>query len=241
MKPRVVLAAVIALLAIGVTVPVLAGHGLSDVDSYTGCLNTSNGNLSRFAVGDSPESPCPGSQAEIHVGGGDITEVLATPGGGLTGGGDNGSVALSLDTVPAARVRTNDPVPIDAGDTPTQVQLDREVFDTADMHDGDSAEITAPRDGIYVVTASVLWCSNPTGVRTLRIAAQNDEFRSLAMSRIDAVTADGFGDTAQTVSAVAFLHEGESAVMEVATTVNCFLSTANENSPVLAIAWIGPA
>jgi hypothetical protein len=243
MNRRIPLAASVALIAlVAATAPVLAGHEATDVPSYTGCLQTSSGSLSRFALGDSPSSPCPGAQVEVHLGGGDITEVVAASGGGLAGGGDNGAVSLALDTIPAARVRTSDPVDIDAG-VLTQVPLDLEVFDTADMHGGSSPFITAPRDGIYVVTASVTWCFRNDGTRELSITAENDAFWRVAHSKVDAVANDPVEDssfTAQSVSAVDFLREGEKVAIEVRTSVTCGLITSVEDSPVLALAWLGP-
>jgi len=243
MNRRISLAAAVALIAIAAaTAPVLAGHGATDVDSYTGCLNPWSGNLSKFALGDAPSTPCSGSQIEVHLGGGDITEVVATPEGGLAGGGDNGSVALGLDTIPSARVRTFDPVDIEA-DTLTQVPLHREVYDTGDLHTGSSPFITAPRDGIYVVTASVIWCFRDDGTRELTITAENDAFWRLAHSKVDAAANEPVADssfTGQSVTAVDFLREGEKVAMEVRSSVACGLITRGDDSPVLAMAWLGP-
>jgi hypothetical protein len=69
----------------------------TNVETYSGCLSTggAGGEISKVAVGLDPTKPCPSGQRLIHLSGGDITAVSA--GTGLSGGGDNGAVTLSLD------------------------------------------------------------------------------------------------------------------------------------------------
>jgi hypothetical protein len=88
---------VLAFAALGLTLvgPAVAGHLADGVKSYTGCLTTQGGTLALIREGNAPAKACPSGSTEAHFSGGDITGVTA--GTGLTGGGTNGNVTISLD------------------------------------------------------------------------------------------------------------------------------------------------
>ena len=87
----IALIASVAVLAAGGTA--LASQLLDTAGGYTGCL-TQNGDLLRFAAGDSPLKPCTGSQVQVHFAS-DLTSLIS--GTGLTDSRDNGVITLSID------------------------------------------------------------------------------------------------------------------------------------------------
>jgi hypothetical protein len=91
---------VVALAMSAMAGSVVAGHLAEAVKSYTGCLNT-GGTLTLIREGETPARTCPSGSTLAHFSGGDITGI--TVGTGLTGGGKNGSVTVSLDPQYALR------------------------------------------------------------------------------------------------------------------------------------------
>jgi hypothetical protein len=85
-----------ALLVVLTATTALAGHVTSGVESYTGCLVPGDGVIIKVKEGNAPKSACTGGQTQVHLSGGDITSVGVQAGGGLTGGGQNGSASVSL-------------------------------------------------------------------------------------------------------------------------------------------------
>jgi hypothetical protein len=243
MRRRVfVLGSVLAIIVVTSAVA-LAGHGTTNVLSFTGCLKTSNGSLSRIAVGDTPQSSCPGGNVEMHVSGGDITSVATPSGSGIQGGGTNGALSLSLATVPAARAYSSVNVTVaDSSVNPALhiVPFNSESFDTDNLHDltTNNGRLTATRAGIYVISANVEWCNNSLGFRTTSILL--GENGVMGQSRIDAAT-DGF-HTSQSVTAILDLPADayvQLGLQQGSGGDLCTLVTSDGN-PTLAMTWVGP-
>jgi hypothetical protein len=89
-----VLAVVVSALILAAGGTALAAELLSSSSGYTGCL-TQNGDLVKFAAGDSPLKPCTGNQVRVHLSSGELETVLA--GTGLVSSTNNGVVTLSVD------------------------------------------------------------------------------------------------------------------------------------------------
>jgi hypothetical protein len=91
-----VLLMVTALALVGVSVTAWANH-TSDVRTYTGCVTTSSGTISKVQWGNEPKQPCASTERLIHLSGGDITGVQPAPDGGLRGGASSGVARLGVD------------------------------------------------------------------------------------------------------------------------------------------------
>ena len=70
-------------------------HALAAIPTYTGCYSASSGTINKLAIGWSPQKPCNTGDVQVSFSAGDITKISVT--GGLTGGGDNGDITISLD------------------------------------------------------------------------------------------------------------------------------------------------
>lgn len=89
---------VCAVVLAGAAVIASGAYPDNGVTVYTGCLTTSGGqagNVGNVAASPTtPLKPCGSNQRVVHLSGGTITSIVA--GAGLTGGGSDGSVGLSL-------------------------------------------------------------------------------------------------------------------------------------------------
>ncbi len=78
-----------------VFVTIATASAKAAVPTYTGCYNASSGTVNKLALGFNPQKACANTDMLVSFAAGDITKISVT--GGLTGGGDNGDITISLD------------------------------------------------------------------------------------------------------------------------------------------------
>lgn len=126
------------------------------------------------------------------------------------------------------------------------VPFDGEVYDTDNLHSltGDTTRLTAPVTGVYAISGHVNWASSATGDRWLLLQVNGGP--DLAVEIRDAAASDFGLGTGMTASTVARLSAGDYLQLEVyqnsGTSQNVLAGgMTTPFSPVLSMAWIGPA
>jgi hypothetical protein len=151
-----------------------------------------------------------------------------------------GAVGVSkFGTIPAARATTNLTQSI-PNNSVTDVTLNTEAFDTANLHDNvtNNQFLTAPVAGVYQITGNVRWASNATGTRFMDISATGG-------GRIASVWANATNgaETDQSISATFALAAGGQVNLEVFQTSGGALNLVKNGTddPNLSMVWIGPS
>jgi hypothetical protein len=145
-----------------------------------------------------------------------------------------------LGVVPAARVTSSVPINIPNGGGPgTALTFDDERFDTEDLHGSvEPTRLTAPRTGIYVVSANVSWSGDSaTGQREIAVVRNGS-----AIILRDVVNASTGGSTTeQAASTVTSLESGDYVEVKVRQNSGggVEILSAAEFSPEFALAYIG--
>jgi hypothetical protein len=150
--------------------------------------------------------------------------------------GSLGTSELS-SAIPAARV-TNSVDESTLHGMGESLPFDTERYDTSDMHSTEhSSRLTAPVKGIYAVSASAVWSSDPDGARFLGLRKNGDTW--IAMQTQPAVA--GF-PTDQEVSHQALLQAGDYVEVRAHQGSGNPLAVIkyNATSPEFAMTWLAP-
>jgi hypothetical protein len=162
--------------------------------------------------------------------------------GSLTGADLAGATVApaNLAIIPSARVRRTATQSIPNGNF-ASIQLTSETWDTAGLHSGtNNTRLTAPIDGIYMLTANVFWAGNSNGERDLGIEINGSKFVGFV--------ADSAADTSESpeaLSTVYLMNAGDFAEARVEQTsggaLNLGVSSGGaETSPEVSMTWLGP-
>jgi hypothetical protein len=151
----------------------------------------------------------------------------------------NGSLRTSdlSSAIPAARV-TNSALESTANHVDEALSFDSERYDTAGMHTTtNSSRLTAPVTGIYAVSASVIWSSDPDGSRFVGLRKNGATW--IAMQTQPAVA--GYG-TDQEVTHQVLLQAGDYVEARVRQHSGNPLAVikVNEASPEFSMTWLAP-
>ena len=87
---------ILVLMSLSILAIPTAATAADIVRTGTGCLKLSTGTLSKIKVGQLPLFPCSAGEVIARLSSGDITEVATPADGGLLGGANNGSAAVTL-------------------------------------------------------------------------------------------------------------------------------------------------
>ena len=143
-------------------------------------------------------------------------------------------------SIPAARITRTVSQGI-LNDDETPLNFNSERYDTAGMHSNSTnlSRLTAPVDGIYLVTAQVQWDVNGFGNRTLAIRRNGTV--ALARDRRQPGT-DPVNAPAVNLSTVASLDAGDFVEAEVFQDSGGNLSVLRigEESPEFSMTWLAP-
>jgi len=158
-------------------------------------------------------------------------------------GADLGAATVApsnLAVIPSARVRRTTSQSIPNG-TFTAIQLTSETWDHLGLHSNvNNTRLTAPIDGVYLITASVFWAPSSTGRRDLGIAVNGNFVAFVAQPATSAVS-----EVPLSVTTVYLLEAGDFAEAKVEQTSGGALnldagSGGSETSPEVSMTWLGP-
>lgn len=171
--------------------------------------------------------------------------------GSLTGDDiDDDSVGTAdlASTIPAVRAEHGSSQMIGDGGLPTTLRFNEDVYDTASLHStgSNNSRLTAPVDGIYVITGAVQWFDDGDGDgwRSLFIALNGkpvDLGSTISAPAAAAVPRVNSADTHQVATTQARLSAGDFVELTAwqnsgeGKLIRCCI-----NTPEFSMAWVAP-
>ena len=148
--------------------------------------------------------------------------------------------ASNLAQIPSARVRrtANQSIPNGAF---TAIQLTSETYDHQGLHSSvNNSRLTAPIDGVYLITANAFWAPSSTGRRDLGITVDGNFVAFVAQPATTAVS-----EVPLSVTTVYLMSAGDFAEAKVEQTSGSALNLevaggGSETSPEVSMTWLGP-
>jgi hypothetical protein len=213
----------------------LENGGLTAADLRPDSVGTSE--VTAGAVGTdevASDSLLAGDLATSSVGEAEIASSAV--GSGEVIDGSLGTSELSR-AIPAARV-TNSADEVTRDHIGESLPFDSERYDTAGMHTTtNNSRLTAPVKGIYAVSASVTWSSDPDGSRFVGLKKNGDTF--VAAQTQPAIAGNA---TDQELSHQVLLQEGDYVEVRVHKVSGNPLAVLKfqEASPEFAMTWLAP-
>ena len=153
----------------------------------------------------------------------------------------DGSInSTELATVPSARVRRTTTQSI-SNNTLTDISLTSETWDTDNLHSTNSPSLVAPVNGIYLITAEVVFQGSSTGHRELQVVRNN----TLPIA-VDDRDAQASATDFLNVTTAYRMAAGDDVRMRVLQDSSGTLTIINstggaETSPELTMTLLGPA
>jgi len=203
-------------------------------------IHLSGGDITAVAAGTGLEGGATSGSATISLADGGVTSAKLADGAVGSAEVADGSLGTAkfANSIPAVSVLHSVAQSTIGNGATTVLAFDSEHYDTASMHDTstDNSRLTAPVTGIYAITASVAWASNPTGRRTIHL--RRSGFASIA---VDSRAA--FGDEVGTaIATLARLEAGDYVEVLIQQTSGSSLNIQKdgEHSPEFAMTWLAP-
>ena len=132
---------------------------------------------------------------------------------------------------------------VTVGGSAVQLSYDVELFDfTGDMYfSADPAKMVAPRDGVFQVTASLVWQAE-VGIRTLTLV--EEQANPVCTCEFDADTrpASASGSTSQSITSMVELDQGDKVWASADSTGDDgSTDIVTTRRPRLTMTWAGPS